>query len=29
MAPVWDKFSDGIGKDLIAAAQKSNAGATN
>ncbi|HEY3533582.1 MAG TPA: C4-dicarboxylate ABC transporter, partial [Casimicrobiaceae bacterium] len=24
MAPVWKKFEDGIGKDLIDAAQKSN-----
>ena len=29
MAPVWEKFSAGIGKDLIAAAQKANSSATN
>ena len=29
MEPVWEKFSSGIGKDLIVAAQKANAGATN
>ena len=29
MESVWDKFSSEIGKDLIAAAQKANSGATN
>ena len=29
MEPVWNKFEGQIGKDLIAAAQKSNAQATN